>query len=117
MAAKLLLPGMGGKYTSENLTDTDTVAADTIDCSRCASVAIQTIAVSGSPAGTIQMEQSFDGTNWVTYGSTLDVSANNVGRFDITDGPIGLLRINPTGITPGGVSKFIIVGWPVMETN
>ena len=112
MAKRLLLnPGFGGRYTSETFVSTDTVGADEIDTSHCAQFAIQVTSASG--VGDVQVEQSFDRTNWANLGSTFSVATNGaILRFGPVDGPYGLIRINPTGIT-SGTASFVIVGHPV----
>lgn len=122
MAAKHLLPGYGGKYTSETLNESSTTGADTIDLSRCAQFMAQVIYVSGTPAGTLTMTNSVDGTNFVPLGSAIDVSTvtsttSAISRYDVTDGPFGVIRIDATSMTGTGAVTVQIVGWPVQAYN
>lgn len=110
MANWLLLPGFGGKYTSPSYDLNSTVDDETIDCSRCASLAVQVIHDSGTPAGTVQLEQSLDGSHWASFGDTINVASNGqMARIAIDDAPIGVIRINPASISAGAV-HFILVG-------
>lgn len=109
MSAILLQPGFGGKYTSETFAATDTAGLDTIDCSRCAQLAFQV--TSSGATGNIDIEQTFDGVNWVSFIADLAITNGTVALKDITDGPFGVLRINPTDLTAGTCS-VVIVGYP-----
>ena len=107
MAAKSLLPGHGGAYTSEDFISTSAVGADTLDLSLCHSFAVQISSIT-SPAGDIQIEQTFNGSDWASYGSAIAVTDGTISRFDETDGPFGTIRINATGITAGAVTVTIV---------
>ncbi len=108
MAAKSLLPGFGSAYTSEALTTTQT-GADTLDASRCASIALQ---VSGSSAtGTVDLQQSFVSGKWSTLISQMAVTDAGVFALPVTQGPFGVLRLNAT--VTGGTCTFTIVGFPM----
>jgi hypothetical protein len=107
MAAKLLLPGYGGVYTSEEFTSSSTIGADTIDVSPCRGFLVQISMVSG--AGDIQLEQTANLSDWADLGSAISVAADGaVTRFEDTDGPFGLLRIDATGITAGTVVVTLV---------
>lgn len=118
MAAKVIEPGFGGRYTSESMTLTTVAAngADTIDCSRCASLALQISARNLVGAtGTLQLQQSFDGTNFANLGGTLSIATlGAVLLFDPTDGPFGLIRIQAisTG-TNGSTVTATLIGFPL----
>lgn len=109
MAAILLLPGMGGKYVSEDFS-ADATGADTIDASRCIQLAIQVEHVTGSPSGTVQLQQSF-GAGWSNLGNSLSVNTDgNIGVLDVTGGPLGLLRL-VVDIGAATAVRFHIVGY------
>ena len=111
MAAKTLLPGYGNTYVSESVTDTAVTGADTLDTSPCAQFAVQVKALTGSP--TIQMQQTFDGTNWADLGSAITASVGSISRFGPTGGPYGKIRIK---ITSGGTAATLtIVGFPLQS--
>lgn len=113
MAAKLLLPGIGGTYTSESFTST-TTGADTIDMSRCASFAV---IAAGTGAGSIQLQQSFDMTTWSNFGSAITLTSTGpTTLFEETDGPFGVLRFSIT-YTAGTIQPIKLVGYPVQITN
>lgn len=101
MAAKSLLPDLAGIYTSETLTASTTIGADTLDCSQMEGLAITVIPA--TVTGTIDIQESFDGTNWTVMSGAdnMVLSATATTKFDITDGPFGLLRIDATDITVG----------------
>ena len=117
MAAILVLPGYGGKYTSETFDSSSTTGADTIDLSRFAQFLVGITHVSGTPAGSVIMNNSGDGTTFAPLGVAIDVATNGTtSRFDVTDGPFGLCRIDATAISAGTL-KVVIVGFPVQPIN
>jgi hypothetical protein len=91
MADRLLNPGFGGRQTIVLAVNDD---SDVFDMSRCDSFAAQLTAETGSTS--CQLEQSFDGVNWVSLGAALTVVGTTL-KFDITDGPHGLIRVNASG--------------------
>jgi hypothetical protein len=105
---------MGGRYTTETFNAASTIGLDTIDMSRCASFAIQMDTVGTTVnAGSVDIEQSFNGTDWATLYSALGVTTDGtILAFDATDGPFGLLRVNATAITAGSGCLFTFVGYP-----
>jgi hypothetical protein len=112
MAAILLLPGFGGKYTSENFTSASTTGADTIDTSHVGQLLIQVRKVTGTPNGTVQLQNSNDNVSWANYGNALNVATDGtVTRVDLTAGPPGLLRFNCS--IAAGTVYFTIVGFPI----
>jgi hypothetical protein len=111
MAAKLLLPGNGGRYVSETFASTDTSSADTLDCSQCEQIAVQIEQVTAA-TGDIQMEMTLNGTLWSSVSSPISVATDGlIAQFGITTGPFMLMRINPTGITGGTVKVHIAGLW------
>jgi hypothetical protein len=112
MAAKLLLPGYGGRYVSDTVDLNSTEAnVDTIDMSLCNEFTIQISHVSGTPAGTIQPQQSINGSDWADLGGTINVATDGTAtKYEATDGPFGLMRFNPTNISAGAVN-YAIVGY------
>lgn len=112
MAAKTLLPGFGGAYTTESIAGvavTGGVGADTLDVSKCASFAAQVTALTGSP--TIQLEQTIDGTNWANLGSAIAATVGTIAVFNATGGPFGRVRVRVTGGSTAATLTF--VGQPV----
>ncbi len=102
MGAKNILPGFGGQYTSETFTSSDTIGADTLDLSKAHSWSVQ-LTSAGSPAGTIDIQQSFDGTNWAVLLDNMATTNGQTALFDPGDGPFGLIRFDVTDITQGTV--------------
>jgi hypothetical protein len=110
MAAKFLLPGFGGAYTSEQFTNNATNGVDTLDCSRCAQFAIQIKKISGTPAGTIQLQQSFGAGN-ANLGAAINVAVDGqTVTIPVTSGPFGLLSI--VNNVSSGTITVTIVGQP-----
>ncbi len=107
MAAKQLLPGMGGAYTSEALTGTQT-GTDTIDASRCGQLALQ--ASSTGASGAVDLQQSFNGgTSWSVLSSSMSVANGASVLLPTSSGPFGMLRLNAT--VTGGTVTYTIVGY------
>lgn len=110
---RVLLPGYGGMFTSVSVGSTDTVIQEfggdlNIDLSLCDNFAIQVTSTAQTPAGTIQLEQTFNNSTWASLGSTVNVATDAVALFDATDGPFGKIRINATGITAGSVTVSVV---------
>lgn len=112
MSAILLLPGFGGKYTSEAIAGGGT-GADVIDCSRASSLLFECTAHSGN-ATTITVQQSLDGVNWITL-TTFAASAGTTKALDPTKGPFGLIRFTVDGTT--GTDTVQFAGFPLQITN
>jgi len=104
MAAKALLPGFGGRTT---ITLSDTENSDTFDMSMCESFAVTLTDETGTSS--VQMKQSFDGVTWTSLGAAL-AAEGDVQKYDITDGPHGLLRFDQTGT---GTAVLTLVGFPL----
>jgi hypothetical protein len=107
---KLLLPGFGGAV------DVTLTAGETsvhFDMSRCAQFALQMKSETGTAS--VQAQQSFDGLNWANLGAAF-TSAGATLKFDITDGPHGLIRFVQTAAAMNG-SVMRIVGWPIQGVN
>lgn len=109
MASLLLLPGFGNAYTSTSFIalSSNSVGTDTLDMSRCSSFAVQ---LGGTASGTgVQLQQTFDlsqGGNWANFGSII----TNVGLFDITDGPFGVIRLG--SVSTINATSVRVVGFP-----
>lgn len=114
MASRLLLPGIGGVYTSETFAATAT-GADTLDCSRCAQLMI---IETGTGQATIQPQTSDSVSGpWQSLGSAITVTSNgSVTRYDVTDGPFGVLRLSVT-IIAGSVGAVRIVGYEMQRES
>ncbi len=94
MASKLLLPGFGGKYTATwNSISLNSIGSDTIDCSRCFTLALTLSSTSSGPASAnvVQLQQSFDMIGWVNILTA--VTAGTSAIFPHTAGPFGIVRI------------------------
>ena len=111
MAAKLLLPGQGGAYTSESFTAASSYGADVLDCSRCGQLVVQVQGDSGT-TGTFTLQQSLDGTRFSTFAS-LNAVDGTMLRLDNSDGPFGLVRILAAVISSSAVLLF--VGQPIQR--
>lgn len=107
MAARLLLPGMGGKYVSESIPFAST-GQDTIDCSRCAQLLFEVTAHSGDTP-TITVQHSIDAVNWATL-TTFNATLNTNKQLSITAGPFGIIRFQTTGGTSGNTT-VAVTGW------
>lgn len=107
MSAVVLIPGRGGRYTSEAFTSAVT-GADTIDCSRCTGFAIQQTLV-GSPAGTFILEETIDGTNWASLGSNVTVGNGTITKYEASNRPFGIVRINAASVTGLSASVTLTV--------
>lgn len=100
MAAVLLIPGRGGRYSSESFTST-AIAADTIDVSHCDHFLFQVLSTAGV-AGTFAIEESDDGVSWTPLPSASAVPATNNVLYtsSATLGSVfALIRINPALLT------------------
>jgi hypothetical protein len=92
-----LLPGFGGKITVTIATD-DAVAevfSDVIDCSRAAQMVIAARSQTGGGAFSLQVYQSFDTVNFIALGAPI-TAINAPVKFDVTDGPHGLIKFGLT---------------------
>ena len=114
MASKLLLPGFGGQYTSETFSGVSLLStgADTIDCSKCAQLAVGIITGGSATGVSILLQHTVDGTGWQTLGSA--ITANSVTLLDITDGPF--LRVRIRGSITAGTVYVTLTGFP-MQTS
>ena len=106
MSNMLLQPGLASKYTSEAFTASSTTGADTLECSQCRQLAIQ-ISSESSPTGNIDIQQTFNGSDWVAFVSNIAVTDGTVALVDEADGPFGRIRIDATDLTAGTVTVTI----------
>lgn len=112
MAAKLILPGLGGQYTSESFAATAT-GADTLDMSHCAGFAVE--GGTGNGAGSVQVQQSFDMVTFANLGTAITVTSNGpVTLFNQSAGPFGVIRLSVT-VTAGTVKAMTITGLPLQN--
>ncbi len=119
MAAKVLLPGLGGAYTSETFTGASTTGADTLDCSHMAQIAVQ-ISMTGSATGNVDFTQSFNGSDYVAIDASLTNVAVTDGTtilLDETNGPFGVWKIDASDIVAGTNETVIvtIVGFNMLR--
>lgn len=106
MAAKSLLPGFGGKYTSEAIVGGAT-GLDTIDCSLVGELAFQVTGQAGDST-TVTVKQSFDGVHFGAF-TTFSSAVGTIKLMQtINAGPFGILQLSLNGTTGG--NTIIIVG-------
>ncbi len=117
MARGTLLPGMGGRVVlSATVIGADTaVYTDEIDTSLCARAGAQVTSNASITTLTITPQQSFDGTNWADYNSSQVSVLGDIIRFDVTGGPIGLLRfkLSSSGAAATDIVTLTVAGFPV----
>lgn len=114
MAKVQLLPGFGSKYTSETIAGAaspGTIGADEIDVSRCAQFAIQVLSVANAASSVLQVEQSFDGANWATLGTTMLKTLGNIMRFGAFSGPYGKIRLKVIDAAAAVTVTYVVVGF------
>lgn len=112
MAQRVVLPGLGGQYTSETFTAVTSASAglDTLDLSRAAMFAVQFGSSQGQ--GSVQLQQSFNGLNWASFGPSITVSSNSaIQLFSIGSGPFGMMRIL-TSLT-AGTCRLTVTAYPL----
>lgn len=115
MAARLLLPGYGGKYTSEAIAFGGAVGQDTIDCSRCAQLLFEVVSHTGDATG-VTIQQSLDAVNWATLTTIASANTGTIKQLNVTAGPFGLIRIQITGGTTGNTA-LSVVGWEMQRES
>lgn len=115
MAAYLLQPGHGGKYTSETFTASSTTGADTLDCTHCGSLAIQ-INSSSSPGGNIDIRHRFNDSDYADLFMNIAVTDGTVLQAAPEAGPFGILQIDATDVSSGNVI-VTIVGYPRSDSG
>jgi hypothetical protein len=119
MARYLLLPGMGGRYEQSITLTADSVehVSSEIDFSRCAQGAIY-VKTWASGDLTLQVEQSFDGTNFTDFGSpqTVQVAGDQI-TLPVTAGPYGILRVQASSSDTAAAVTIGFIGQPVQWSN
>lgn len=112
MAAINLLPGFGDQYsTTFSAVSVQSVGSDTIDCSKCHTLAITLSSNSTGPASSniIFLQQSFDGgTGWVNIGTS--ITAASAGVYSSTSQPFGMMRLR--GSVGNGTLTVTMTGFP-----
>lgn len=104
MSDWLLVPGRGGKHTSPTIIAVTAPAQDAdgtafkLDMSRNDGVEIQLTATSGV-AGTFQLEESVNGTQWANFGTAVTVTDGAITKYEAAARPFSLIRVNPTSVT------------------
>lgn len=110
MAAKLLLPGLGGIYTTTFTgLSTNSVGTDTIDCSKCFTLAVSMTSTStgNATSNAVLLQQTFDaGASWVNLNSA--ISGTSAGTYPA--GPFGVVRM--LGTVNNGTLTVNLVGFP-----
>lgn len=116
MAAKLLLPGLGGIYTTTFTgISTNSTGSDTIDCSKCFTLAVSMTSTSTGAASSniVQLQQSFDGgTSWINLNTA--ITAGPVATFPSTNQPFGLVRM--LGTVGNGTLTVSLTGLPIQRS-
>lgn len=107
MSAVLLIPGSGGRYTSENFTSA-AVGADTIDCRRCTGLILQTVITGTTVGGTFQLEEQLTGSDWAPLGSPV-VAVAGITKFEEANRPFGKVRIDTLLATGQDASNYFTV--------
>ena len=113
MAAILILPGIGGIYTTPTFTAAmeNSVGADTFDLSRCSQFVVQIQSTGSQGAGT-QLEQTFNsGTTWDNFGSRMTATT----LYDESDGPFGVMRFGAITISAGSSILSVIGRSPLCQ--
>lgn len=111
MAAKLILPGIGGAYTSEqfNAVSVNSVGADTFDLSRCSQFVVQ-LQSTGSQGDGLQLQQTFNGgTSWDNFGSRMTATT----LYDESDGPFGVMRFGAVSVSVGSTIATVSGRGPI----
>lgn len=116
MAAKFLLPGLGGVYTTTFTgVSTNSIGTDTIDCSKCFTLAVSMTSTStgAATANAVQLQTSFNGgVSWVNVNSA--IVGNSVGTYGHTSGPFGMCRF--LGTVADGTLTISLAGLPAAIT-
>lgn len=112
MAARVLLPGFGGQYTSETFSavSTNSIGSDTLDCSHVESLALQIQKGGGTGAGTLTIQETFDHLSYVTRAALSLTTDGVVTYLDTTDKPFGKMRISAT--VTAGTGGVTFTGFP-----
>lgn len=116
---------MGGRtaITISVTNDAAAVFTDALDVSKCGQFAVQLTSWNGAESLIVQVQQSFDSITWADYGSAENVDQGGVLRFDITSGPLGLIRFELTTDESAGASPTVntaiitIVGFPIQWSS
>lgn len=108
MANPLLLPGIGGKYTSEAIAGGGT-GADIIDASRAGGLIFQVKSKTGNST-TVTVKQGIEGSPGATL-TTFSSTAGTVKQLAFTTGPFALIQFSLDGST--GVVVIEVAGFPI----
>lgn len=112
MAAINLLQGFGGQYsTTFTATSVSSTGSDTIDCSKCNTMAIVITSTSTGPSSSniIQLQQSFDNINWINLLTA--ITGGTIGFYPATSQPFGLVRM--IGSVANGTLIVKLTGFPL----
>lgn len=120
MASINLLPGFGGQYTSSVITSLTSgqAGSDTIDCSKCYTLAITLGSASGQ--GTVQLRQAFafhsNGSPiWSNFNNPITVASGGVNAIFVSSGgPFGLMSFTTSLVA--GTTQVTITGFPMPVT-
>lgn len=118
MAARLLLPGYGGKYTSEAIAFGGT-GADIIDCSRTFQLLFEVVQHSGD-AATVTVQTSLDPTfpgtpaTLTTFSSALGTIKPIPGTAAVA--PFGFIRFVMSAGT-SGTTQIAVTGWEAQRES
>jgi hypothetical protein len=111
MANIALLPGIGGKYTSEAIAGGGT-GADIVDATKCGGLIFQVKSKSGNST-TVTVKQSIDGTPSASL-TTFATTAGTVKQLAFTTGPFGLIQFSLDGSTGSVVVE--VAGFPIANS-
>lgn len=119
MARYLQLPGFGDRVdqTVALTSGAAAVFTDEYDMSRCAQFAVQ---VKTWAAGdlTIQLKQSFDGTNFSDLGAPqTTVVAGDVIQVNVTAGPFGIIKVSLASSDTTASVTITFVGFNLPWSN
>lgn len=116
MARYALLPGFGGRYEQAvTLAAGVQNYSDELDMAKNANFAVQ---VKTWAAGdlSMQLQQTFDGTNFSNLGNAQTVVAGSIVRVPITDGPFGVIRVGLLSSDTSADATIDIVGFPLQRS-
>ena len=105
MANWLLIPGRGGRATTPAassaavMTDADATTYY-LDCSRCTGISIQQVLVgAASLAGTFQIKETVDGTNFAALGGPISIATAQIDKLEAATRPLGRIEFDLTNVT------------------
>lgn len=117
MARYLLLPGFGGRYEQTvALVSTVQNYSDELDTSRASQFAVQ-VKTWAAGALSVQIQQSFDGTNFSNLGNAQSLVAGDTIQVGPNSGPFGIIRVGLISSDTSANVTIDIVGMPTQWSN